>query len=91
MEEMISVERANKHIVISDRATLMNLLMKTDACTVGTGIMPSALNENKIISVPLESNSVFSVGYITKNNRKPTPILEHFIADIENFGNSICQ
>ena len=88
-EEMISGEFANKHIVISDRATLMNVLLKTDAYTVGTGIMPSALNEGKIISVPLESNSHYSVGYITRDDRRPTPILEKFISVILKFGNSI--
>ena len=88
-EEMISGEFASKYIVISDRATLMNILIKTDAYTVGTGIMPSALNEGKIISVPLKSNSRYSVGYITKDDRKPTPILEKFISVIQHFGDSL--
>jgi hypothetical protein len=86
---MISGEFANKHIVISDRATLMNVLLKTDAYTVGTGIMPSALNEGKIISVPLKSDSRYAVGYITRNDRKPTPILEKFISVILHFGDSL--
>ena len=88
-EEMISGEFAHKHIVISDRATLMNVLLKTDAYTVGTGIMPSALNEGKIISIPLESNSRYSLGYITRNDRKSTPILKKFISAIEQFGDSV--
>ena len=88
-EEMVSGEFANKHIVISDRATLMNVLIKTDAYTVGTGIMPSTLNEGKIISVPLKSNSRYSVGYITRDDRKSTPILENFISIILQFGNSL--
>ena len=88
-EEMISGELTNKHIVISDRASLMNVLLKTDAYTVGTGIMPSALNEGKIVSVPLESNAQYSVGYITRNDRKSTPILEKFISDILQFANSL--
>ncbi len=88
-EEMISGEFANKRIVISDRATLMNVLIKTDAYTVGTGIMPSALNEGKIISVPLKSNSRYSVGYITRDDRKSTPILEKFISVILHFGDSL--
>ena len=88
-EEMISGEFASKHIVISDRATLMNVLIKTDAYTVGTGIMPSALNEGKIISVPLKSNSRYSVGYITRDDRKSTPILEKFISAILHFADSL--
>ena len=90
-EEMISGEFASKHIVISDRATLMNVLLKTDAYTVGTGIMPSALNEGKIISVPLESNSHYSVGYITRDDRILTPILEKFISVITEFGNTVSK
>lgn len=88
-EEMISGEIFSKHIVISDRASLMNVLLKTDAYTVGTGIMPSALNEGKIVSVPLESRSRYNVGYITRNDRKPTPILEKFISAILQFAKSI--
>ena len=88
-EEMISGDFAGKHIVISDRATLMNVLLKTDAYTVGTGIMPSALNEGKIRSVPLESNSRYRVGYITRDDRKPTPILETFISAILRFGDGM--
>ncbi len=88
-EEMISADHAAKHIVISDRATLMNVLLKTDAYTVGTGIMPSALNQEKIISIPLESHSHYSVGYITRDDRKATPILEKFISHIRQFGDSI--
>ena len=88
-EEMVSGEFAEKRIVISDRATLMNVLLKTDAYTVGTGIMPSALNEQKIISVPLESNALYSVGYILRNDCRPTPLLERFICAIKEFGGSI--
>lgn len=85
-EEMTSSERANKHIVISDRATLMNLLIETDAYTVGTGIMPSSLNEDRIISIPFESNAYYNVGYVTRNDRKTTPLLKKFITTITQLG-----
>lgn len=88
-EEMIAADFTSKHIVISDRATLMNVLLKTDAYTVGTGIMPSALNEGKIVSIPLESTAFYSVGYITRKDRKPSPILEKFLSAILQFGNNI--
>ncbi len=89
MEEMISSDFAAKHIVISDRATLMNVLIRTDAYTIGTGLMPSALNEGKILSLPLESDVHYNVGYITKENRTKTEALEKFIALIRDFGNKI--
>lgn len=89
IEEMTSGDFANKSILISDRATLMNILLKTDAYTIGTGIMPSALNEGKIVSIPFESSSLYNVGYITKNDRKSTEILEKFISAIKEFGSNI--
>ena len=89
MEEMISGDFAAKQIVISDRATLMNVLLKTDAYTVGTGIMPSALNEGKIKSIPLESKARYNVGYITRNDRRASRLTEDFIAAIREFGRSV--
>jgi len=88
-EELISGDFTSRHIVISDRATLMNVLLKTDAYTVGTGIMPSALNEGKILSIPLESSDHYSVGYITRTDKKATPLLEKFITAVMQFGEGI--
>ena len=88
-EEMIFGYCADKQIVISDRATLMNVLLKTDAYTIGTGIMPSALNEQKIQSIPIESDSCYSVGYIMRSDRSKTPMLERFLNLLQSFGNSI--
>jgi DNA-binding transcriptional LysR family regulator len=88
-EEIISGDFADMHVVISDRATLMNILLKTDAYTVGTGIMPSALNEGKIISLPLESSDRYSVGYLMRNDKKPTSLAEKFLSSIKKFAKSI--
>ena len=88
-EEMASGDFSKKKIFISDRATLMNVLLKTDAYTVGTGIMPSALNEGKIISIPLESCERYSVGYILRNDRRLTPLIKKFILEIKKFGDGI--
>lgn len=64
-EELIDESFSEKEIEISDRATLMNVLLTTNAYTIGTGIMPSALNEGKqIVSIPLESDEHYIIGYI---------------------------
>lgn len=79
MEEMFDPFGIEKHIEISDRATLMNLLLMTDAYTVGTGIMPSALNKGDIVSIPLESSDSYVIGYIMNESRKISFMLEKFI------------
>ena len=89
LEEMTDENNSCKKIMISDRATLMNVLLKTDAYTVGTGIMPSSLNEGKIISVPLKSNLFYEVGYMIRKNGNISPILERFLDMLQRFGSSI--
>ena len=72
-------EASEKHIEISDRASLMSLLLLTDSYTVGTCIMPSALNEGQIVSIPLESEDHYLIGYILRTDRRISSMAEDFI------------
>ena len=82
-EEMTDALYTDKHIEISDRATLMNLLLITDAYTVGTGIMPSALNKGDIVSIPLDSKEHYIIGYLLNDTRKLSPMTKRFIDHLE--------
>lgn len=82
-EELMDVSYVDKHIEISDRATLMNVLMLTDSYTIGTGIMPSALNKGDIVSIPFESDEIYIIGYLLNNERKVSSSTEDFIALME--------
>lgn len=77
----------DKHVEISDRATLMNVLLDTDCYTVGTGIMPSLLNEERIVSIPFESDDYYIIGYILRNDKKPSELTEKFIKKLSELGN----
>lgn len=77
--EEIMEEESMRHIEISDRASLMNVLLTTDCYTIGTGIMPSELNEGKIISIPLESDAYYNIGYMLNDDRKCSDLTLHFI------------
>lgn len=78
-EELTDVSNIDKHIEISDRATLMNILLVTDAYTVGTGIMPSALNQGNIVSVPLKTDDFYHIGYLLNENRKISTSTHQFV------------
>ena len=82
-EELMDDTYMDKHIEISDRATLMNVLLVTDAYTVGTGIMPSALNGGDIVSIPLDTEERYHIGYILNEERKISPMTEDFISRLE--------
>ncbi len=82
-EELMNVFYIDKHIEISDRATLMNVLMLTDSYTIGTGLMPSALNKGDIISVPFENQGYYIIGYLLNTERKISDIMKKFISLME--------
>lgn len=82
-EEMINLSETAKTIRVNDRATLSNLLIGTDSYTVGTGVVVSDLNGDEIKSIPLDSNEIFTVGWIAHKDIKLSKIATGFI-DILN-------
>lgn len=77
--EEITNTYSDKHIEISDRASLMNVLLATDCYTIGTGIMPSSLNEKRIVSIPFESEDFYTIGYILRNDKKVSELTKKLI------------
>lgn len=88
-EEIMEEPEPEKHIEISDRASLMNVLLATDGYTVGTGIMPSILNDGKIVGVPLESKLYYNIGYIMHADRKRSELSCRFIEMLKSLANRV--
>lgn len=82
-EELVGEYKGDKHITISDRATLMNVLLTTDSYTVGTGVMPSALNDGKIIALKIDSQSFYRIGYILRKGVVKSELTNEFISHLE--------
>lgn len=79
-EELAESNPSKKQIHISDRATLMNLLLSTDSYTIGTGIMSSELNDNgNVISVKLCSPDRYSVVLIHRSDVGLSDDAEEFL------------
>ena len=89
MEELEVGARHPRHVKISDRATLMNVLLTTDCYTVGTGVMPSALNDGKIVSLPLSEKSFYSIGYILRSDKRVTGVSSKFLKLLHEFSEKI--
>ena len=82
-EEMLNNLQKTKNIRVNDRATLLNLLSSTDSYTVGTGFVVSDLNSDNIKSIPVESNQIFTVGWIAHKDIRLSEIAKSYI-DILN-------
>ncbi|MBF0786628.1 MULTISPECIES: LysR family transcriptional regulator [unclassified Streptococcus] len=78
-EEILSQEHHKKSIVVSDRATLFNLLIGLNGYTIATGILNSNLNGDNIVSIPLDYDDDIELVYIQHEKTILSQMGEKFI------------
>lgn len=84
-EELHSTMESPKNIIVSDRATLFNLLIGLDGYTISSGILSSDLNGTDIVSVPLESDEIMEIGYIHTIENPPGRMAERYLAHLREY------
>lgn len=81
-EEVINILTHKKSIKISDRGSLENLLLTTNAYVVSTGIYMLSPDTLKMVAIPLDteqSNKAVRIGMIYHKDIRRTPVAESFI------------
>ncbi|HFU0898352.1 TPA: LysR family transcriptional regulator [Streptococcus agalactiae] len=78
-EEMMSQITHPKSIVVSDRATLFNLMIGLDGYTVATGILNSKLNGDEIVTIPLDVDDIIDIVYIRHDKANLSKMGQKFI------------
>ncbi len=78
-EELHSTAESPKNIIVSDRATLFNLVIGLDGYTISSGILSSDLNGTDIIAIPLQSDEIMEVGYIRSAERPLSKMAERYL------------
>lgn len=84
-EELHSTEESPKSIIVTDRATLFNLLIGLEGYTISSGILSSDLNGTDIISIPLESDESMEIGYIAPTDRPLSPVSERYLEHLKSY------
>ena len=64
-EEILSTLESRKDIMVSDRATLFNLLIGLNGYTICSGVINEELNGKNIVAIPLDVHDYMEIGYIT--------------------------
>lgn len=82
-EEPFSYMPHKKNIRISDRGTLTNLLVHHSGYTLSTGVLSEEMHQG-IVSIPLDTDALMQVGYIMHSERKPSTLLESYIANLRS-------
>jgi hypothetical protein len=65
-------------VMASDRATLTGLLRHTDGFLASTGMRSDEMFDG-IVSIPVESDEVMNVGYVTHGERRLSPLAKEYI------------
>ena len=76
---------SSKNIIVTDRATLFNLLIGLDGYTISSGILSSDLNGTDIVSIPLESDEIMEIGYIVQTDRPLSKISKHYLEHLQKY------
>lgn len=64
-EEILSTRDSKKEVMVSDRATLFNILIGANGYTICSGVINEALNGKDIVAIPLNVDDYMEIGYIT--------------------------
>ena len=84
-EELHSAEESPKSIIVTDRATLFNLLIGLDGYTISSGILSSDLNGTNIVAIPLGSDEIMEIGYIAPTDRPLSPMSERYLDHLKTY------
>lgn len=84
-EELHSTEESPKSIIVTDRATLFNLLIGLNGYTISSGILSSDLNGTDIVSIPLESDEIMEIGYISPTDRPLSAVSERYLEHLKKY------
>ena len=69
-EEAVWPEYSPKQINVTDRATILNFIIGLNGYTVCTGIDNGDLNNEKIMTIPLDTDETMLLGWITNERAK---------------------
>ncbi len=84
-EELLSTEKTEKSIKVSDRAAVVNLMIGLQAYTISSGIYPRYLHEESIVAVPLAVQEVMEIGYLIKKDSVLSPLAQSYIQALRSY------
>ncbi len=88
-EEVFSTRPMKKHIIVTDRAALVNFLIGLNAYTISTGIFPAYLHGTDIVSVPIRCEEHIEVGVIQNRGALLSPLGERYLDALRHVAEGI--
>lgn len=84
-EELFSTAESPKNLIVTDRATLFNLLIGLNGYTICSGILSSDLNGDDIVAIPLKGDEQMEVGCIYAKGRPLSAVSRRYLEHLKNY------
>lgn len=93
-EEILSENTYPRTIKVTDRSTMLNLMVGLNGYTLCSGIISSDLNGDGYVVVPFREdaenpNSIMEIGYITKKNSMLSKMGEEYIEELNKYFDNV--
>lgn len=88
-EELFSTKETEKHIRISDRGAIVNLMTGMDAYTISSGIFPRYLQGDRIVAVPVQAEERMQIGYILNEKQELSELGKIYVEELRKYGQTI--
>ncbi len=79
-EEILSSMDHDKSIMVTDKSTIVDLMVGTAGYTISSGLCPSYLRGNEIVSIPLDVDETIRVGVITQRDAALSQLARDYLA-----------
>lgn len=84
-EEPQPIIDSNKNIIVTDRATIFNLMIGLNGYTIASGVLSSDLNGTEIVAIPLKTDEIMEIGYIKNIDRPLSKICISYINHLKTY------
>lgn len=88
-EEVLSTYDYKRIIKVDDRATNLNLMVGLNGYTLCSGIICEELNGSEYRAIPLDSEEVMHIGYITRKNAQLSPLAQKYIEEMLKYRDNV--
>lgn len=80
-EEVVSISQPRQRVFVKDRASLINLILHSNAYNIGTGFLLSGIVDENMTSIPIaDYYDNMHLGWIMLKNAAMTPEIQQYVS-----------
>lgn len=84
-EEVLSTYGYKRLIKVNDRATALNLMVGLNGYTLCSGIICEELNGSDYCAIPLASEEIMTIGYLSRKGANISPLGQKYLEEIGKY------